>query len=73
MIKYKSDVLSRLKAAGYSSYKLRRDRIIGQSDLAKIRNGEPTTAKLNLICALLDCQPGDILEYIPDPPDPGEK
>ncbi|MFR5450682.1 MAG: helix-turn-helix domain-containing protein [Roseburia hominis] len=25
-----------------------------------------STETLNIICTLLDCQPGDILEYIPD-------
>ena len=27
---------------------------------------------LNGICRALDCQPGDILEYIPDPPESPE-
>lgn len=27
---------------------------------------------LNSICRALDCQPGDIIEYVPDPPAPPE-
>ena len=27
---------------------------------------------LNSICWALDCQPGDIIEYVPDPPAPPE-
>ena len=33
----------------------------------KYRNGEIVTAdNLSLLCKLLNCQPGDILEYVPD-------
>ena len=33
----------------------------------KIRKGEIASKEtLNTICKLLNCQPGDILEYIPD-------
>ena len=28
---------------------------------------------LEAICKALDCQPGDILEYIPDPPGAGDE
>lgn len=28
---------------------------------------------LEAICRALDCQPGDILEYIPDPPGAGDE
>ena len=28
---------------------------------------------LEAICRVLDCQPGDILEYIPDPPGAGDE
>jgi len=35
--------------------------------MQKIRTGEIASKEtLNTICRLLDCQPGDILEYIPD-------
>ena len=27
---------------------------------------------LDAICRVLDCQPGDILEYVPDEPDEGD-
>lgn len=64
-IVYKIDVLAALKKAGYSSYKIRQDRIFGQATLQKIRNGEILTAdNLAVICKLLNCQPGDIIEYI---------
>lgn len=65
MLKYKIDILEKLKENGYSTYKLRKDKIIGEAQIQKIRNGDIASKEtLNTICKLLSCQPGDILEYI---------
>lgn len=65
-IKYKIDVLEALKAAGYSTYKLRKDKLIGEATIQRIRGGEPVSwENIATLCALLDCQPGDLLEYQP--------
>lgn len=67
MLKYKMDILDALKGKGYTSYKIRKDKLIGEAQLTKIRNGEIASKEtLNTICRLLGCQPGDILEYISD-------
>ena len=66
-IGYKIDVLAALSAAGYSSYKLRREKLMGESTRTKIRSGGlPSWHELDTICRLLHCQPGDIVEYIED-------
>ena len=66
-IKYKINVLDALKKAGYSTYRLRKEKILAESTMQKFRDGEIVTAdNLALVCSLLDCQPGDILEYVPD-------
>lgn len=65
MLKYKINVLEALKVKGYSSYKIRKEKLIGEAQLTKIRNGEIASKEtLNTICKLLQCQPGDILEYV---------
>ena len=65
MLRYKIDILEHLKEKGYTSYKLRKDKIIGEAQIQKIRNGEIASKEtLNTICRLLSCQPGDILEYV---------
>ncbi len=65
MLQYKIDILDALKKRGYTSYKIRKDKLIGEAQLTKIRNGEIASKEtLNTICKLLACQPGDILEYI---------
>ena len=69
-IRYKTDVLAALAAAGYTSYKLRREKIMGEATRTKIRaGGLPSWHELDVICGLLYCQPGDIVEHIDDKPD----
>lgn len=64
-ITYKINVIKALKDAGWSSYRIRKEKIIGEQQMTQIRNGEIVSiACLDKICKLLNCQPGDILEYI---------
>jgi putative transcriptional regulator len=50
-----------------TSYVVKRDKIIGQASWKKIHEGgHIDTRTINSLCQYLDCQPGDILEYIPD-------
>ena len=65
-IRYKVDILAELKKKGYSSTRIREEKLIGQSYLQQLRRGELVPWKtLDTICALLDCQPGDLIEFIP--------
>lgn len=67
MIKYKIDVLEALKNKGYSTYKIRKDKILNNTQAQKLRDNEPITFDvLDKLCILLGCQPGDLLEFIPD-------
>lgn len=64
-IKYKIDILAALKNAGYSTYKLRKEKILAESTIQQFRSGEiVSTENLSRLCELLNCQPGDILEYL---------
>ncbi len=66
-LKYKTDVLSKLKEAGYNTNRIRKEKLFSESTLQKFRKGEMVSAEnLNTICRLLNCQPGDILEFVPD-------
>lgn len=61
---YKIDILSALKKRGYSTYRLRNENILAQGVIQSLRHNKPITfVNISKICALLDCQPGDILEY----------
>ena len=67
MIKYKIDIIQALKNKGYSTYKIRKEKIFNESQLQQMRENKILAQDaLNKVCALLDCQPGDILEYIAD-------
>lgn len=65
-LQYKIDIMAELKKKGYSSTKIREEKLIGQSYLQQIRHGELVSWKtIDTICSLLDCQPGDLIEYVP--------
>lgn len=67
MIKYKIDVLEALKSRGYSTYKIRNDKILNEATVQKLRSNKYINMEnLDKLCILLDCQPGDLLEFIPD-------
>lgn len=66
-ITYKIDVLEALKTTGYTSYKLRRERILGERVIQQLREGEIVSWKtIDTICTLLNCQPGDIVQHTPN-------
>lgn len=63
-IKYKINVLSALKEKGYSTYRLRKEKILGERVIQQLRDEDPISWEvLTRLCSLLDCQPGDILVY----------
>ena len=68
MIKY--DKLFRaLDEAGINSTKIKKDGIINQSAYYSIRRGKPvnlTLSTIDKLCGLLRCQPGDLVEWVPD-------
>lgn len=69
-IKY-DKLLTLLAEKGYTSYRIRKENIIGQGTLTAIKNGtggldHRSIAKL---CHILKCQPGDLMEYVEDQPD----
>ena len=58
------DPIKKLQRAGYSLYRLRKEKLIGNGTLERIKSGQSvSTETIDTICRLLDCQPGDILEY----------
>lgn len=66
-IKY--DKLFRLfDEKGITTYRIRKENIVSQGTLTKMKNGSGSidTRTIDKICRVLNCQPGDILEYVPD-------
>ena len=52
---------------GITGYTIKKENIIGQASYKKIKEGgQIDTRTIAKLCAYLQCQPGDILEYVPD-------
>lgn len=63
-IKYKIDVLAKLKEAGYNTNVIRKEKLLSEGTLQSLRNGKYISMDaISRICKLLNCQPGDIMEY----------
>ena len=63
-LKYKINVLEALKEKGYSSYILRKEKLLSESTVQKLREGEGIAwDNLETLCRLLDCDISDLLEY----------
>ena len=64
MLTYKIDVLESLKEAGYNTGRLRKEKLLSESAIQDIRSGKMIGIKsLDLVCGLLDMQPGNIIKY----------
>lgn len=66
-ISYKIDILSALKENGYNTNRLRQEKLLSEGVIQSLRSGKAISlTNVSRICELLQCQPGDILEYTPD-------
>ncbi len=67
MIRYKINVLQALKDAGYNTNTIRKEKLIPEATMNLLRHDKPVAfSTLDTICRLLQCQPGDIIEYSED-------
>lgn len=66
-LQYKIDIIKALKEKGISTYTMRKEKILSESTIQKLREGKGIAwENLEIICKLLECQPGDIIEYVSD-------
>jgi putative transcriptional regulator len=69
-ITYKIDIIKKLKDAGYSTYRIRKEKLLAESTLQSIRDKKSISwENVATICGLLNCQPGDLLMYLDDEPE----
>ena len=67
MIVYSKNIIEELGKKGYTTYKIKQEKIFNQTQLQQLRDNKLLTQdNLNKLCELLECQPGDILEYRKD-------
>ena len=62
---YKIDVLAALKEKGYNTNRLRKEKILAESTIQKLRDRNPISwSNIAQICDLLECQPNFFLENV---------
>ena len=65
MIRYKFNVMEKLKEIGYNSKRLRDENLLGESYMTQLRRGNLVSWKtIDTLCRLLNCQVGDLVEYV---------
>ena len=63
-IVYSCDVQERLREKGFTSYRMRKEQLISQGALQKIREGKLVSwHEMDQICTMLECQPGDLVRH----------
>ena len=64
-LQYKIDVVAALKEKGYTTYRIRNEKILSESPIQKLRAGKGVSwENIETLCRLLDCQPADLIEYV---------
>ena len=66
-IKYKIDILAALKESGYNTNTLRKEKLLSEGVIQALRENKYISLQnVSKICELLNCQPGDLMEYVKD-------
>ena len=64
-LQFKIDVVSALKEKGYTTYRIRNEKILSESTVQKLRAGKGVSwENIETLCRLLECQPADLTEYV---------
>ena len=72
-VRYKAGLIDALKQKGYTTYRIRKEGLIGEQTLQNIRRcADIPYQALNRLCTMLDCRIEDIIEYVPDAHDDGQ-
>ena len=60
-------VFGKMKEKGLTTYRIRKEKIISESTMQKFRRGKNVnTESIEILCKILECQPGDLMEYVPE-------
>ena len=66
-LQFKVDVLAALKEKGITTYQIRKEKLLSESTVQKLRAGIGVSwENLETLCRLLNCQPYDLIEYVKD-------
>lgn len=64
-IRFKVDIIKALADAGYTAYRVRKENIMAEGTMQKLRKGSTSISldTLGKLCELLNVQPADLIEY----------
>ena len=66
-LRYRIDVLQALKDNGFNTNKLRKEKLLSEGAIQRLRHSEPVSwSNIEQLCKLLQCQHADLLEYQED-------
>lgn len=67
-LEWRVDVLALLKESGYSTYRIRKEKIFAESTVQNLRTKSPIISwrDLETICRLTGKQPGKLIWYVKD-------
>lgn len=70
-LRYRIDVLQALKDNGFNTNKLRKEKLLSEGAIQRLRHSEPVSwSNIEQLCKLLECQPADIMEYVEENTEP---
>ena len=61
-------LIGKLKEGNYTSYKMKQTRLMSQATYTALMNGSGglSAEVIDRLCKEFNCQPGDLMEYVPD-------
>lgn len=66
-LQWRLNALELLKEHGYTTYRLRKEKIFSESSVQNLRYGKPTSWRdIETVCRLTGKQPGKLIEYVKD-------
>lgn len=66
-LQYKTDIIQALKEKGYNTTRIRKEKLLSESTLQKLRKNQGVAwENLERICMLLDCDISNVIEYKKD-------
>lgn len=67
MIRYKRNIIDMMAKKGITTYIIRKNKLFTEGQLQQLRSDRLVTQDtLDKLCTILECQPGYLLEYLPD-------
>ena len=62
-----ADIIEKLVENGWTQYRLLKEKQLGTTTIQRLRFHKPVnTETIDKVCELCNCQPGDIMQWVPD-------